>query len=321
MGRHRAEGGPTRAGSGAISVIIPTAGRTSRALLLARAIDSVRNQTGVSAIPIVVLNGTKHDPDLAESLSCRQDIRYVYHPEASLPAALRIGRDRVDTEFFAELDDDDELLPAGLSARLSVLQDDDSAALVVTKGYLRDGERRWLNIADFGAIEKDPVAALMRESWLPSCAGLFRSDLVGAGIFDDVPRYLEWTYIALRLALTRKVRFLDQPTFVCSIDTAGSLSKSSGYLLGQIAAINRMLEMDVPAPIRRQLRAKLAASMHNASTYQLAHGHHLAAWRSHLLSLLEPGGYRYAAYTRHLLAPLLGIGRRSSDRDQARTSS
>ena len=85
--------------------------------------------------------------------------------------------------------------------------------------------------------------------------------------------------------------------------------------------MNRMLELDMPTPIRRQLRAKLAVSMHDASTHQLARGRHLDAWRSHLMSLVEPGGYRYAAYTRHLLAPLLGIARRQSDRDQARTSS
>lgn len=288
-----------------LSVIVPTTASKAREQQLLRAIDSICGQVGLRAIPIVVLNGDRYDPDLRGYLSRRTDIRYVYHEEGSLPVALRIGRSLVDTEFFAELDDDDELLPTGLAARVSLMRRDESADLVVTNGYLQENGRRELNVPDFRAIEQNPIDALMRQNWLPSCAGLFRTCRIGPEFFENVPSYLEWTYLALRISLERNVRFLNEPTFVCNVDTQGSLSKSKDFVVKQGKALHQLLQLNISAPVLKQIYGKYAAALHHASTLELADGNYFSAWKWHILSMCHPSGVRYATYTRYLL----GLGR------------
>ena len=69
-----------------VSVIVPTV--ASRAACVGRALDSVLAQKDVRVDPIVVANGPDCDPDL------------------------------VDSPYFAELGDDDLLLPGALAARM-----------------------------------------------------------------------------------------------------------------------------------------------------------------------------------------------------------
>src|ERR1700674_1852071 len=93
------------------SVIIPTMVSTQRATSLQRAIGSIIGQQSAAAVPIVVANGTQFDAQLLSELKSRRDIRFFYQEEGSLPGAILLGRKQVDTEFFANLDDDDEYLP------------------------------------------------------------------------------------------------------------------------------------------------------------------------------------------------------------------
>lgn len=295
--------GESRRSGEAVSVIVPTAGAKARASQIARAIESIQAQTGVRAIPIVVLNGTRFDPELKRQIASRSDIRYAYQPVGSLPLALKTGRGLVDTEFFAELDDDDELLPTGLDARLAPMRTDPSIDVVVGNGYFQNGTQRALNFNDFDEVRKNPLDALMNRLWLSSCSGLYRTATVGPEYFAEIPPYLEWTYVALRVALTRKLSFVEAPTYVCHVDTAGSLSKSSEFIAGQAAGLRQMLQLDLPPRVRTQLRKKLGASLHHASDCELAKGNYMAAWKMHLRSLCHPGGYQYAAFTRHLLRP------------------
>jgi glycosyltransferase involved in cell wall biosynthesis len=286
----------------AVSVIMPTLASEGRAAGLVRAIESVVRQRGVAAIPVVVVNGDAATPEIMAHLQERRDIRLAVLDEASLPGALQMGRSMVGTAHFAVLDDDDELLPDALAFRLDILADAAGDA-VVTNGFIEEAGRRQLSASDFQIVEIDPLRALLVRQWLLPCAGLFRTEAVPDAIFARIPAYREWTYLALCLAASGKIRFAARPTFVYRADTPGSLSKSREYCLGGPAAIARMLELDLPSDVRRALLVRLGADMHSASERERQEGNHRAAWRWHVRSLAQPLGWRYLTYTRHLLAP------------------
>jgi hypothetical protein len=284
-----------------VSVIIPTEAHVDRGPSLLRAIDTVVTQRGVQAIPIVVVNGSRRDAQILHSLGCRRDLRLVTLEEGSLPGALRAGRALVDTPWFAVLDDDDELLPDALSVKVEVLAGDPAVGAVVTNGFIETGGQRTLNISDFSGFEADPLRALLRHHWLPPCAGLFRTDAAILPLFARIPAYLEWTYLAVAIALHCRVRFLSRPTFVYHADTPASLSKSRQSLLAQPAALARVLQLDVPADVRAHFEASLTMAYHEIATMELHDGHRAAAWWSHVKSLTGRRGWRHALYTRRLL--------------------
>ena len=299
-----------------VSIIMPTMATRERADSLVRAIETVVAQKGVRGVPLVVVNGRVGAPDLLTHLHRRPDIRLVILEEANLPRALQAGRQRVQTPYFAVLDDDDELLPNALEIRLAALEAGPPADVVVTNGVLAGRGRAELNIADFREAEADPLRRLLAQHWLPPRAGLFRTAAVTTAFFDGMPRYREWTYLALRMALGLRIRFAAQPTFVYRTDTPGSLSKSRPYCLAGPAAIRRMLELDLPADVRAILRLRLAGDLHSAAVCELDAGRYGAAWGWHLKSLVQPSGWRYLPFARNLLLGAL-TGSRADDSDSA----
>jgi glycosyltransferase involved in cell wall biosynthesis len=182
----------------AVSVVIPTLGLRERATSLRRAVESVLDQCGARAVPLVVLNGAQSCPDVERWLRAEPRVRLLTRDEGNLPAALLAGREAVDTPYFATLDDDDLLLPGALALRLRALQERPDRAAVVTNGYRRDRFGDVLHIASGrGAhdphreIERDPLRALLRRNWLLPGSWLGRTDAVGASLFHGMPRYLE----------------------------------------------------------------------------------------------------------------------------------
>ncbi len=258
-------------------------------------------QEGIRVDPIVVANGSDCDPDLLGALARRPDIRLLHRDEPGLASAISAGRDRVDAPYFAELDDDDWLLPGGLATRVARMVADPVVDVVVSKGFLRGRSGDVLNLPDIARCAADPLGTLMDQNWLVPCAGLYRTATIPAAFFRAMPAYLEWTYLAVQLALSTRIAFLDTPTFVYSEDTPRSLSKSREYSLHQPGAIKRVLQLPVPPPARRRLHRKYVAALHSASMTELRQGQKRAAWRWHLRTLMHPYGWRYLTYTRHLL--------------------
>jgi Glycosyl transferase family 2 len=283
-----------------VSVIIPTLARAERVPGLIRAIESITSQQGARGLPIVVINGQFAAAELRVTLARRHDLRVITLTEPGLPEALRAGRAAVETPYFSVLDDDDELLPTALAARLRAFDDNPGVDVVVTNGYLEGLDRSALNVGDFREIERDPLRAILRENWLPPCAGTFRARTITLEFFEDIPAYREWTYLGLRLGLTRTIRFLSCPTFVYHTDTPGSLSKSKAYCLAGPRAIRQMLRLDLPRDVRAMVRAHLRAGLHSASDLERRDGNYAAAWGWHLRCLVQGGGWRYLSYTRHL---------------------
>ncbi len=287
-----------------VSVILPTLALRERAALLWRAIDSIVAQHGVRAVPLVVVNGPYADPALLRQLEQRSDLAVLRLPEAGLPAALRAGCRAVSTPWLAELDDDDELLPRALATRVEALQRYPAAIAAVSNGNKRIDGRQTLLHDDFRTVRADPLAALCHANWLSPGALTMPSDAATPQLFEGMPHCLEWTFLAIRLALHGPLLFLDEPGFIYSADTPYALSRSRDYLLGLPDALNRILALPLPAAVRRRFQERLAAACNGAMLAELDAGRPAAAWCWHVRTLCQAHGWRYLPATRRLVFPL-----------------
>ena len=117
--------------------------------------------------------------------------------------------------------------------RLRALTERPDVAFVATNGYYRSNGKDQVNMSNADMVSADPLLAMTDKCWLASCGGLYRTSLVEVQSFADVPRFLEWTYLGLKLASTRKMFFLDEPTFRIH-DSEDSLSRALSIGLGRL---------------------------------------------------------------------------------------
>lgn len=283
-----------------VDIIIPTTCEAKRWDCLQRAIGSVCTDQGVPVRVIVVVNGSRFDETLYQQL--RQDPRLtvVYREQGSAPLAQRHGRSLVNADFFAFLDDDDEYLPGALEQRCAPMVADETLAFVATNGYRnRNGVDR-ISVRYTRGINTDPLQALTRENWLASCGGLYRTSSIPVEWFDDPAPYLEWTYLAFKLTVGFRMRFIDVPTFRIN-DTPGSLSKSAAYRDAELMVLAKILALQLPRHVRQSLQGKKGRVFHSLSLQSRREGRLIAAWRYHLRSMVLPQGWRYLAFSRKLL--------------------
>jgi glycosyltransferase involved in cell wall biosynthesis len=287
----------------AITVIIPTLALAERSALIDRAIESVHAQREVRAIPLVVVNGHRHDEQVLDALKRDKRIRMLIAESADLPGALRLGRANVETQWVGTLDDDDLLLPDALSTRLLALRAHPGCVAVVTNGLRRDVTGDSLHLPDFSAVRRNPLRSLLISNWLLPGSWLGQTSAFDDEVFRRMPRYLECTYLAMRMATTHQTCFLDQPTMVWSAGTPHSLSRSREYELGMEVALSRILELDLPADVRYGFRLKLAAARNAAASLHLKEGNRRAAWQNHLRALRGPASWRFLGLTSRLIFP------------------
>ncbi|MBC8087442.1 MAG: glycosyltransferase [Phycisphaerae bacterium] len=301
-----------------VTVVIPSTAIPERFDLLLRAIRSVREQRGVRAIPLVVLNGTQYTADAERALRAEQDVRVVVQEDRNLPAALRRGREEVHTPWFTALDDDDLLLPDALATRLSVLQGNSELDIVVTNGIIRHKGRDTLHVPASLNITASPLRALVHHNWfLPGC-WLARTDRVLPELFDGMPRYRECTFLALRMASQYRLRWIDAPTVVRFVDSPQAESQSRHYVMGQVDALRALAALELPDYLQKSLRLRITAAMHESADLLWREGKLDQAWRMHWDSLRAYRGLRYLSFTRHLLlASLLGRTQSKAERSLA----
>lgn len=291
-----------------IDVIIPTQGDLKRKELLLRAIDCVIAQDGVEALPIVVVNGSRFDPEFLAHLKGRSDIRLIQTKTPGVFNARRLGFEAVSSEFFALLDDDDFFFPGALACRLNAIRADNTIDWVATQGVFvkPDGEVPF--IPDVDAVRRDPYGTLLDHCWLSSTGNLFRTSAVAPDIFDAV-RSMDLTYIAFRLlAEGKKLAVLDESTFKYFY-YPDSLSKKDHWNLPAAEAIHAMMRLPLPGWVRRGLARKYRRAMHDVADHYCRHGAVREAWAAHLRSISGlPEFFRYLTFTRKVLT-----ARRSAD--------
>lgn len=286
-----------------VTIIIATLGLATRRESLERAIRSLQACNKALIRTLVVVNGNRFDPLLVEELRHRSDIDLVQIETSSLSAAILVGRNQVKTPFFGFLDDDDEYLPGAVDIRLDAMRKDPEASIVVTNGFRRRDGVDHIAMNNLADVEEDPLSALFNENWLASCGGLYRTSLLPSTLFEDIARYLEWTWLAFRMtSLNKRVVVLDLPTFRIH-DSEVSESKSDEYLFSRIAILERMRSTCNNKQIRKKIRSKMAQTWHEISCVNLQRGKLPDAWSAHLHSLGYQAGMIYLTYTRHLLFP------------------
>ncbi|MFG6457980.1 glycosyltransferase family 2 protein [Roseateles sp. BYS96W] len=282
-----------------VTIIIPTTCEARRSAALGRAIDSILGTADTPPTILLVVNGSRYDAELLERL--RQDARLqvVYESVGSLPRALRIGRDAVRTEYFGFLDDDDEYVGDAVTVRRRHLDEHPDVDVVVCNGLREHHGQDQPFLTEFAGAAREPLQAMTRANWLASCGAMYRSARVTADFFDERFKYLEWTLLGFKLAATRRLAFIDQPTFRIN-DTPESLSKSEAYEISQAQVLEEILRLALPADVQRAIRRKLASAHHTLSDHYRAQGHWKQAWGHHLKSLRLPGGLAYLGYSRRL---------------------
>ncbi|MDQ6831378.1 MAG: glycosyltransferase family 2 protein [Gemmatimonadota bacterium] len=289
----------------AVTIIVPTRGLRERAASLQAAIESALDQAGVHPTVVVVLNGPDRSPDVERALRDDDRVRLVVLEKGGLPAALAAGRTLVETPWFTALDDDDLLLPGALALRVRELERRGDCAAIVTNGYRRNGNGDELHVKPGNDVNADPIRAMLEGNWLLPGSWLCRSDLIGVSVFEEMPSFLECTYLALRIASEHGIAWIDTPTVVYHLGSHAAESSSRAYLVGQVDGLRQIIALDLPEDVRRGLRSHIAGAYHAAADKEREFGALRNAWRWHLASLLQPSGWHYLLYTRHLLRDAL----------------
>lgn len=243
-----------------ILVIIPTLATTERGEFLYRAIDSVLSQRDVKAIPLVIANGPNCDPNILDSLRHNNKILFAYIDEASIPGALLAGCDIVDTSFYSELDDDDIFLPDALKIRLNIMQHKPETDVVITSGFISNGEKKIINIDDFSDFQSNPLQMLLKTNWLLPGSALFRTETITRDLFLGMPKFLEWTYLAVRLSSSKKISFVNTPTLIHYTHHYFSIWNSKQCLINRPNALEQILKLELPKEIKHNFKKHLAAA-------------------------------------------------------------
>lgn len=284
-----------------IEIIIPTTGTTERAKSLLKAIDSVLGQAEVNALPLIILNGTIFDDAIFESLQARKDIRFYYQEKGSLPDAIMMGRNQVESEYYGFLDDDDVLLKGTLALKLNEFKQYADTDVVVGNGYIgRFGPGKLMHDSLSLSCQEKPLLALLDSNWLASPGGLFKTTSVASDFFIDLPKYFEWSWVAFNLALDgKRIRFVDAPTFYVN-DSDNSLSKDKENTQAFIDVTIRMLARSKGHSIHKNLKKRLGEAYHSAAHQANQGGALWQAWRFHFRSLNTFSNLKYLTFTRHL---------------------
>lgn len=288
-----------------VDVVVRTLADARRADGLFRALDSIQDQRGVAARPVVIVNGGQSDPATVAALQRRPGIVLGRVEQASLRLARAAGRDLVSAPFFAYLDDDDELVADSLQAPLAWLGDHADCDVVVSTGHFvgRDGALSgFTRIADH--LTGKPALGLLEDGWLVPGAFVCRTQTIPADMLRGPWDNMEWTHLAFELCARRKrLHFMDVPTMRYH-DTPGSLSKRVRHQEAQrelMAMVRRDPRLD--AEVRRAAHRKYVRTLHDLSMKYWAHGQYRRAWRCHLGSLRPPYTFKYMLYSRKLLWP------------------
>lgn len=283
-----------------VDVIVRTLGEKKRADSLARALNSIRNQVGVEARALVVVNGDRFDPDLVAELEQTRDIKFDQIDEASLVASRSRGLHLVEAPLFAFLDDDDELISDSLVGPVTWLAEhpEDDAVITLIDMSSRGDARS----PGHGDIAVCPLNSLLESCWLHPGSGFFRASEKMKKIANVERSHMEWTTIALRLVMrSARLHFMNTATVVYH-DTDASLSKNAAHQDAELAVMREvMADKSIDRATRRRARAKYLNTLHTLSAAYKSQGRRGQAWQMHLRSLCSEAFFKYVLYTRKLL--------------------
>lgn len=287
-----------------VDVIVRTILSKTRERAILRAIDSIH--ACAQARPIVLVDGNGYDEHLLDTLRQRPEVLLHFQPE-STPGrgrAIAAGRQLVTAPYFMYLDDDDELLPAGMAQVAEHAASNHDWDVLITNGYFSANGKRTPMYLDLGVHAAHPLRSLMSECWLFPGASVFRTESVSAAFLDTDRDHHEWTYLAFLLTIDKKrIGFLDVPTIVYN-DTPISASKLFRHEEEQISLLEEMkADARVDALTRAIIERKYRNTLHVLARHYWQRGVRGKAWSYHLRSMRPPFTFKYLLFSRKLLLP------------------
>lgn len=292
-----------------LDVIVRTLAEPQRSRSLFRALDSIQNESGVTARPIVVVNGQRFDDATLQALKRRSGVLLHQEQIASTGRSLVAGRNLVSAPFFTYLDDDDELIAGSLAEPLQWLNSHPDCDVLISNGYfVKDGAvlRELTRIPNHA---RRPTMGLFDECWLTPGACFFRTETIPCRMLSPHWNNMEWTQLAFELCAERKrLHFMNVPTMYYH-DTPGSMSKGPRHheaARDLLVLLRQDTRLDTD--VRRAADRKYLRVLHNLAMTYWREGRHFRAWRCHLGSLRPPYTLKYLLFTRKLMWPF-----RSSD--------
>jgi glycosyltransferase involved in cell wall biosynthesis len=285
-----------------VSVVIASACDARRGPPLFRAIESVASQAGVSPEVIVVANGDRVDASILARLAADARVTLVRRDQGHVSAARLSGLEASSGRFFTFLDDDDELLPDALHARVGAIGEDPAVDVLVTNGYIREtSDFALIGDALAADIGIDQEGTFLRRNWFASPALLFRRESFRNEFFDIPYRYFEWTYLFFKLRSEAKtILFRNLMTYRKYEDNPDSVSRSNQYKLGLPAVLRDIQRLYLAPATRAAIRHDYIVSLNECSTVHLANNRIGPAVSMHL-ACLRAGGWRYLPYSRKIL--------------------
>ncbi|WP_051694391.1 glycosyltransferase family 2 protein [Desulfohalovibrio reitneri] len=235
-----------------VSVIIPTYNR-ARCVL-----DAIRSAVEQDPPPLEVVviddGSTDNSGELIRDFG-HPLVRYQWQENKGLSGARNAGLRLARGDLCALLDSDDTWLPGKLAAQERIMREDPECALVYTdmvetrfgelahrsvlheKGYQRLGE---------GYLYEN----LLHENFIiPSTVMLRTEDVRRVGYFDERLRSSEDRDMWLRLAETRKFRFVDQPLCMRNIDSDALTGDLDKWITNQLAMFREHLRLRRAEPL------------------------------------------------------------------------
>lgn len=219
-------------GSAAITTVIPTYRRPA---MLRRAILSALNQTHGNVRVCVYDNASDDDTREAVAAIARDDERVTYEGhERNIGYARNFlyGMERVKTEFFSLMSDDDVLLPTFYETALSVFSGMPVAGFVATQvvRMTNSGTVVPFDPGHFPGgcyLPPEGLAALIRYGPILWTGVLFRTSIIGeVGLYDaEVGMAGDWEF-ELRTASRMPFCVVETPGAIFTIHE-GSLSGAS----------------------------------------------------------------------------------------------
>jgi len=303
-----------------IDIVVRTRADATRSKLLFRALDSIQDQRGIEARPIVVVNGSDVDPETWSALQKRKGIRLHREKVGSAALSMVAGRRLVEAAYFGFLDDDDDLIANTLHKPVTWLDSQANYDAIITNGYFAapDGTVSPLNQFTDQSISKHPALMLVENGWLVPGAFVFRTSGVPYSMFNPSWSNMEWTRLAFELCGAKKrLHFMDIPTMRYH-DTPGSLSKHVRHheaelqLLGEVKQDARL-----EGEARRAAGYKYLRTLHNLSMAYRRQQQWRRAWACHLRSLQWPYTFKYLAFSRKLFLPAGLFGGQSRQRNDS----
>lgn len=241
-----------------ITVIIPTCNRAS---LLARALNSVLNQSHKPDEVIVVDDGSSDEtPDLMARRF--PEVIYLRQENRGVSAARNLGIRRAASQWLAFLDSDDEWLPHKLARQLALLAAESQWQIVHSNEIWIRGERRvnpmkkhakqggWIFTRCLPLCVISPSAVMIRRSVFDT-----------VGLFDETLPACEDYDLWLRICCRYPVAYIEEPLIVKHGGHADQLSRRHwGMDRFRIQALDKLLR---ETPLDTEQRAAALAMLHH----------------------------------------------------------